>query len=428
MKNLRILGMFAFVLLAFSCTDNLLNNIELEQSQGDNPNLFTRESEPSNTAIYSTNELIVQYKEVTTTEQIADFRKIHQEDIAKVRACKGCVDDTFIIELWELVEGIDPIEKKGLLKGDGGGGPEDIILAVDSEFTFMKKQDVNTPAFQPTYNTDFTPLISNNRGIIVGVVDTGVDAHYNPAFNSVPFLHDSSNVCIPEEKSGWDFANNDNEPYDGDGHGTKVTYIIASKLKKLGVPFKILPVKVFKDDRSSSYFTILCGVNYALKNSDVVNLSFGYYLSGLGNAGDIFKNLLNRYSNIPVIASAGNDDQNNDARPHYPSSHQLVNVISVAAADQEDKIASFSNFGFMHVLFSAIGQDISFPTTTNAAALIHDTSFSAATVTAKTAEFLHLNNGNPYIVKDIINYLDAVGKPLKSGSVPKPIHYSKLIE
>jgi len=428
MKNLRILGMIAIVFMAFSCTDELLTESELEQSQGDSPNLFSREGTAPNEITFSSNQLVIQYKEGTTAEQMANLRRIHQVDIAKVKSCGGCLDNTFIVELWELVEGIDPIEKKGLLKGDGGGGPEDIILEVDREFTFTLEKNINEVPYVPTNNMDFKPLIANNRGIVVGVVDLGIDANYKGAFGTTPFLHDSANSCRPQEISGWNFANNNNKPYDGDGHGTKVTYVIANKLKNLGIPFEVLPVKVFKDDRSTSYFTILCGADYAFKNSNVVNMSFGYFLTNAGNADLIFSNLLSRYSHIPVITSAGNDDQDNDFTPHFPSSHPHGNIIAVAATNSEDIIASFSNFGASSVDFCAIGQDVYFPNPGGSATLIHGTSFSAATVTAKVAEFLHLSNGNPYTVSDIINYLDSTGKPVKSGSIPKPIRYSKLIE
>lgn len=428
MKNVRLLGMFVLVLLTFSCTDNLLNDIELDQSQK-NENLHSREGDPLNTTSFSPNELVIQYKEGTTTEQISDFRKLHQEDIAKVRTCDGCLEDTFIIELWELVEGIDPIEKKGVLKSNGGGGPEDIILAVDSQFSFTKGNEVISGNIPSTNNQNFVPKIANNRGIVIGVVDTGVDAHYNAAFGSTPFLHNSSSSCQPQIHSGWDFANHDDTPFDDDArrHGTKVTSIITNKLRNTGVIYEILPVKVFKSDRSTSYFDILCGVNYALKNSDVVNLSFGYYLSGVGNAGDIFKNLLNRYDHIPVIASAGNDDRDNDARPHYPSSHQIVNVISVGASDKDDEVTEFSNYGFMSVDFCALGQDVSFSDPNGAAILIHGTSFSAATVTARVAEYIYRNIGSSYIVKDIIIDLDINGKPI-SGPITKPTHYNKVIK
>ena len=45
------------------------------------------------------------------------------------------------------------------------------------------------------------------------------------------------------------------------------------------------------------------------------------------------------------VASAGNDSWNTDITPHYPSAYDLPNIISVAATDNNDALASFSNFG-----------------------------------------------------------------------------------
>ena len=50
------------------------------------------------------------------------------------------------------------------------------------------------------------------------------------------------------------------------------------------------------------------------------------------------------------VVAAGNDGTNNDTMPHYPCNYgaapdNLANVICVAATDQNDALASFSNYG-----------------------------------------------------------------------------------
>src|SRR4029077_18417461 len=42
---------------------------------------------------------------------------------------------------------------------------------------------------------------------------------------------------------------------------------------------------------------------------------------------------------------AGNNSSSNDVTPFYPANYNAPNVISVAATDNTDQIASFSNFG-----------------------------------------------------------------------------------
>jgi subtilisin family serine protease len=67
---------------------------------------------------------------------------------------------------------------------------------------------------------------------------------------------------------------------------------------------------------------------------------------------------------ILFIASAGNgggplcndgNANNNDLSPCYPASFNLPNIISVAATDQNDRIASFSNYGLTSVHVAAPG-------------------------------------------------------------------------
>jgi len=45
------------------------------------------------------------------------------------------------------------------------------------------------------------------------------------------------------------------------------------------------------------------------------------------------------------VAAAGNDGANNDVTPTYPASYNASSVIAVAATDNRDQFASFSNFG-----------------------------------------------------------------------------------
>ena len=61
---------------------------------------------------------------------------------------------------------------------------------------------------------------------------------------------------------------------------------------------------------------------------------------------------------ILFVAAAGNSSSNNDQTPHYPSSYNLGNVVSVAALNRNDELASFSNYGGKSVHIAAPGQEI----------------------------------------------------------------------
>ena len=69
-------------------------------------------------------------------------------------------------------------------------------------------------------------------------------------------------------------------------------------------------------------------------------------LDALGNEG-----ILN-------VFAAGNNSQNNDATPFNPANYPATSIISVAATDQSDNLASFSSFGPTNVDLAAPGVDI----------------------------------------------------------------------
>ena len=50
-------------------------------------------------------------------------------------------------------------------------------------------------------------------------------------------------------------------------------------------------------------------------------------------------------ADILFVAAAGNDRSDNDSRPQYPASYTSEAVVSVAATDRNDALASFSNYG-----------------------------------------------------------------------------------
>ncbi|MEW6284258.1 MAG: S8 family serine peptidase, partial [Candidatus Eremiobacterota bacterium] len=65
-----------------------------------------------------------------------------------------------------------------------------------------------------------------------------------------------------------------------------------------------------------------------------------------------------RSSDALHLCAAGNDAQDTDARPHYPSGYDLDNIVSVAATDRNDQLAYFSNYGRESVDLAAPGHQI----------------------------------------------------------------------
>lgn len=61
---------------------------------------------------------------------------------------------------------------------------------------------------------------------------------------------------------------------------------------------------------------------------------------------------------VLFVAAAGNDGSDNDQTPSYPASYAVDNVVAVAATDNHDQKAAWSNYGKSTVHLSAPGVEI----------------------------------------------------------------------
>ncbi|MGC8742944.1 MAG: S8 family serine peptidase [Verrucomicrobiia bacterium] len=216
--------------------------------------------------------------------------------------------------------------------------------------------------------------VSNTASnIVVAIIDSGVRyTHEDLSENMWVNPGEIPNNSIDDDKDGYvddiyginaiDGASNPGNPLDDFGHGTHVAGIIGAVGNNgkgvVGVAWrvKIMALK-FIDSSNNGYVAdaIEC-INYAInKGAKIINTSWGSttYSSSLQTA-------LNsaRSAGIIVVASAGNESQNNDITPSYPASYNLDNIISVLATDLNDNLANYSNYGATSVDVGAPGSSI----------------------------------------------------------------------
>ena len=214
-------------------------------------------------------------------------------------------------------------------------------------------------------------------GVTVAVIDSGVDlAHPDLAANvwSNPGedgsgresngLDDDLNGRVDDWR-GWDFVGGDNDPEDENGHGTHVAGTIAARRGNgMGVAgvadgSRLIALRVLDAQGSGSVANVILAYAYAASaGADVVNLSLGSSVSSRAESDAIAA-----LPGMLFVAAAGNggDDgvgDDNDLDPEYPCAYLLPNVICVAASDNRDRLAPFSNHGDLAVDLAAPGVDI----------------------------------------------------------------------
>lgn len=209
--------------------------------------------------------------------------------------------------------------------------------------------------------------------VVVAVLDSGVDyTHPDLVANmwlrpeNIPQYRDEE-LGTFNDLHGFNAADNQSDPMDDNGHGTHCSGIIGAEgdneegIAGINWKVQIMPLKFMGRGGFGTTKDAIEAINYAIDrkqkgvNVRVINASWGSTqhskaledaIRAAGEAGILF------------VAAAGNNGTSNDSRPHYPSNYDLPNVISVAALDRNDELASFSNFGIKTVHIAAPGKDI----------------------------------------------------------------------
>lgn len=220
--------------------------------------------------------------------------------------------------------------------------------------------------------TEAWDLTTGSSSVVIAVLDSGVDYNHpdlkdniwtNPGEVAGNGIDDDGNGYVDDVR-GWNFADNDNDPMDSFGHGTHVAGILAAKgdngIGVAGVCWtaKIMPVRFLDSSGTGTVANEVAGIEYAVKNgAKIINASFAAESSTPSQAEKDAITSANS-AGVLFIAAAGNSGTDNDTTPSYPASHGLPNIIAVAATDQNDNLATFSNYGATSVDVAAPGENI----------------------------------------------------------------------
>ena len=250
------------------------------------------------------------------------------------------------------------------VNGSGGHKPDDLnkkLWGLHNEGQNRGKKDADIDAPQAWSTTQ------GSKDVVMAVIDTGVDYNHpelrnnmwtNPGEIPGDGLDNDGNGVI-DDVHGYNAPDQTGDPMDRHSHGTHVAGTMAAEGDNgkniVGVNWKssIMAVKIFDDNGRTSSAAILRGIAYASDNgARITNNSWGG-----GGSNKLIKEAFAKSDAFHVMA-AGNDGANNDKNGFFPANYGLPNMISVAATDRKDGIASFSNYGKTTVDIGAPGVDI----------------------------------------------------------------------
>ena len=257
-------------------------------------------------------------------------------------------------------------------------------------------------AFSPTSVLNVTGAweLAQGAGVTVAIVDTGTRLDHPDLapnvwtnFGEVPDngVDDDHNGFV-DDVHGADLTTTAAQQRlaDDNGHGTHVAGIVAAAANGTGVVgvaprARIMTVKVMDAQGVGTTGGVADGIRYAAANgARIINLSLGAQapdprmdeaIAAAGAAGAL------------VVAAAGNDGRDIDARPSYPAAIPAPNLLAVAATtpDNGRGIASFSNYGALAVQLAAPGDQILSTSSTGGYQLESGTSMAAPMVSGVAA-------------------------------------------
>ncbi|MEG4406325.1 S8 family serine peptidase [Microcoleus sp. MON2_D5] len=197
------------------------------------------------------------------------------------------------------------------------------------------------------------------KGIVVAVVDTGVDYTHPDLDGNIwqnndeiagNGIDDDRNGFIDDIR-GWDFVSSDNDPRDQIdnnpigknfyGHGTHIAGSIAAERNDFGITgvaynAKIMPVRVWPASSPGSPNNVAAGIRYAAdKGANVINLSGSYHSTQVNDAIEYANN-----KGSVVVMAAGNSGVD---QPGYPARKADRLGIAVGSIDVNGRMADTSN-------------------------------------------------------------------------------------
>ncbi|MDX6385128.1 MAG: hypothetical protein QOK48_2701 [Blastocatellia bacterium] len=216
-------------------------------------------------------------------------------------------------------------------------------------------------------------VTKGSEQVVVAVIDSGVDyAHPDLANNiwtrpEIIKAYEDEDLGTIDDQHGLNLVDDDGDPMDSNGHGTHCAGIIGAEggngigIAGVNWKVKIMPLRFMDGDGAGTTKDAIEAINYVINrrragvNVRIISASWGSNTRSRA-LEDVIRTAYDE--GILFVAAAGNDHSDNDQKPHFPSSYNLGNVISVAAVNRQDQLTAFSNYGANSVQVAAPGEEI----------------------------------------------------------------------
>ncbi len=245
---------------------------------------------------------------------------------------------------------------------------------------------------------------TGSRANVVAVVDTGIDYNHPDLAANVWSAPTAFSVTVGGRvitcaagTHGFNAIANTCDPLDDNDHGSHTSGTIgATGNNGVGVAgvnwvASIMAAKFLDARGSGTTANAINAIEFAVQAKTVLGASANVrVLSNSWGGGGFSQALLDEINrananNMLFVAAAGNNATNNDITPNYPSNYAAPNVVAVAATDNNDGMAAFSNYGATTVHLGAPGVDVLSTTRNNTYSYFSGTSMATPHVAGAAA-------------------------------------------
>jgi len=259
-----------------------------------------------------------------------------------------------------------------------------VVVFLLSSLSFANAFTSKDPFIKEQTYLDAIHAVPTTTGAetVVAVLDAGFDLNHEDLQGrywknkneTVNDRKDNDHNGYDDDVNGWDFVGNDNDPspdlsQGGSdsviSHGTLMAGIIAANTNNgIGIAgivphVKIMPLRILDSRGKGNTNDVREAIEYAVNNgASVINISFTST-----KPDEKLQQTIDwaMKQGVVVVAAVGNEGIDTSKTPVYPACYkgsQDNKVIGVGSVDENNKRASFSNFGKTCVDVAAPGTGI----------------------------------------------------------------------